>query len=131
MSAPVPRHTDLDKAFSAMKIPCLHMTGTLDNSPIGDTKAQQRRLPFDHSRGADRYLIIFYGGDHIIFSGRPRLLGNGRKDAEFHKLICVASTTFWDAYLKNDAAAKKFLADGGLKKELDGQATFEESVKKN
>ena len=52
MSAPVPRNQEqLDKAFAEIRIPCLHMTGTLDDSPIGETKAHQRRLPFDHIRG--------------------------------------------------------------------------------
>ena len=70
----MPRNKEqLDKAFAGIRIPCLHMTGTLDDSPIGETKAAERRLPFDHIRGADQYLITFIGGDHMIFSGRARL----------------------------------------------------------
>ena len=73
MSAPVPKQRDkLDQAFGRIKIPCLHMTGTLDDSPIGNTKAAERRLPFDHMHLADQYLVNFVGGDHMIFSGRPR-----------------------------------------------------------
>ncbi len=48
MSPPVPREKQQwAKAFGGIKIPCLHMTGTLDDSPIGDTKAKDRRVPFD------------------------------------------------------------------------------------
>ena len=74
MSAPVPARRDqLDQTFGPIKVPCLHMTGTLDDSPIGNTPAADRRLPFDHMKLADQYLIIFNGGDHMIFSGRgPR-----------------------------------------------------------
>src|SRR3954471_17974079 len=42
MSAPVPRGADLDRAYAKIKMPVLHMTGTLDDSPIGDTKAAER-----------------------------------------------------------------------------------------
>ena len=130
MSAPVPRNKDqLDKAFAGIRIPCLHMTGTLDDSPIGETKAAERRLPFDHIRGADQYLITFIGGDHMIFSGRARLSGDGAKDSMFQGLICIATTAFWDAYLKGDRRAMAFLADGGLQKVLGKEAMFEKKVK--
>jgi dienelactone hydrolase len=130
MSAPVPRNKDqLDKAFGAIRIPCLHMTGTLDDSPIGETKAAQRRLPFDHIRGADQYLVTFIGGDHMIFSGRGRLLGDGAKDAMFQELICVATTAFWDGYLKGDRVAMRFLVDGELQKVLGKEAKLERKAK--
>ena len=80
MSAPVPRNKEqLDKAFAGIRIPCLHMTGTLDDSPIGETKAAERRLPFDHIRSADQYLITFIGGDHIDFF-RPRPAARRRRE---------------------------------------------------
>ena len=126
MSAPVPQRKEtLDRAYGAIKIPCLHMTGTKDDSPIGETAAKDRRLPFDHSKGPGQYLIVFNGGDHMIFSGRGRLLGNRRKDARFQELIRGASTAFWDAYLKGDAAAKAWLADGEFKAAMGGDGTLE------
>jgi dienelactone hydrolase len=109
MSAPVPANkARLDDAYAGVKIPCLHMTGTEDNSPIGDTKAEERRLPFDHCRNSDQFLITFTGGDHAIFGGRERKLGGG-KDAEFQRLISQSSLAFLDAYLRNDAKAKEWL----------------------
>jgi len=118
MSAPVPRDKSrLDQAFGRIAVPCLHMTGTLDDSPIGETSAAERRLPFDHINGADQYLVVFTGGDHMIFSGRPKAsaaAGGGDKDSLFQELIRQASTVFWDAYLREEPAAKKWLAEGGL-----------------
>ncbi len=109
MSAPVPANkARLDEAYAGVKIPCLHMTGTKDNSPISDTKASERRLPFDHCRNSDQFLITFTDGDHAIFGGRERRLGGG-KDAEFQRLICQSSLAFWDAYLNSNAAAKEWL----------------------
>jgi dienelactone hydrolase len=114
MSAPVPRkREDFESAFAAIHIPILHMTGTLDDSPLGETSAAERRIPYDHIHGADQYLVTFTRGDHMIFSGR--LVGGserGAKDARFQDLILQGTTAFWDAYLKDDAAAKSWLARG-------------------
>ncbi len=129
-------------AYGKINIPALHMTGTLDDSPIGDTGAKDRRIPFDHSpgprqSGADCYLINFDGGDHMIFSGAKRnrladrLKGNesgadGAKDETFHKLIRQTSLAFLDAYLRQNREAKKWLQnDEGMKSALGKHATLE------
>jgi predicted dienelactone hydrolase len=129
MSAPVVGDKKkLDQAFGKITIPCMHMTGTLDDSPVGETKAKERRLPFDHIHKADQYLIIFTGGDHMIFSGRGRLLGGG-KDTVFQDLIRPATTAFWDAYLKDVEPAKAFLTEDGLPKLLGRDGKFEKKLK--
>lgn len=104
------------------------MTGTLDDSPIGDTAAKDRRLPYDHIRGSDQYLVVFIGGGHMIFSGRGRLAGGG-KDSIFQNLIRPATTAFWDAYLKDAKPAKAFLTEGGLRKLLGKEGTLEKKAK--
>ena len=131
MSAPVPvEKGQLDKAYGGIKIPCMHMTGTKDKSRIGQTTAQQRRLPYDHSRGIDRYLIVLAGGDHMVFSGRKRWYGKPSKtDVRFHELIRISSVLFWDAYLKDDPKARRRLSDGTLKAALAGAATYERKLK--
>jgi predicted dienelactone hydrolase len=113
MSAPVPRNADLDRVYAKIKMPVLHMTGTLDDSPIGDTKAAERRVPFDHIQAPCQYLVIFQGGDHMIFAGQRRQASQGEKDPRFRDLILQGTTAFWDAYLKGDAAAKSWLSRGG------------------
>jgi predicted dienelactone hydrolase len=126
MSTPVPRKRgNLTQAYAKITIPCLHMTGTKDDSPIGETRAAERRLPFDYSHGPDQYLIIFQDGDHMIFSDHPRLFGRGTQDTRFHALISLSTTVFWDAYLKGDPAARAFLTGGGLARVLDGNASLE------
>ena len=128
MSAPVPvNRAQWKQTYETVKIPCLHMTGTEDNSPIGQTTAQQRRVPFDQISGATGYLIIFQGGDHMIFSGRGRLRAKPT-DARFQALIVEATTKFWDAYLKHDATAEAWLNNDGLKKALGKDATLETKI---
>jgi hypothetical protein len=128
MSAPVPgSRVALDQVFGGISVPCLHMTGTLDDSPIGETQAADRRLPFDHIDAAEQYLVIFNGGDHMIFSGRLTNAGSAQaeKDALFQDLIRQATVAFWDAYLLGEAGAKSWLSGGGLAALLGSDGTLE------
>lgn len=130
MSAPVPANkSNLNAVYSAIRIPCFHMTGTKDTSPINDTKAEERRLPFDHSQNSDQFLITFQNGDHAIFSGRPRTMSGGEHDARFQELICESSTLFWDAYLREDANAKTRLVNE-FKNSLGADGTLEVKLRR-
>ena len=110
MSEPTPfDHARLDDDYAAVKIPVFMMTGTEDDSPVGDTKAADRRLPFDHLK-SDASLLILTGGDHMVFSGRLR--EPKPTDALQQKLIRFSSTAFWDAYMKSNTAARTWLENG-------------------
>ena len=123
MSAPVPANKRrLDESYANIRIPCFHMTGTKDNSPIGDTTPEERRLPFDHCQNSDQFLLTFKDGDHMVFSGRDRR--PSRQERRFQELICESSTAFWNAYLRNDAKFKMWLTND-LKAELGTNGTFE------
>lgn len=110
---------DRDALYTPIRIPIFHMTGTKDDSPIGETKAEQRRLPFDHTKHAPAYLVTFADGGHLIFADRE-------SDAAIHSAICKASTAFWDAWLKGDAAAREWLEGGSFASELGGLGQFEQ-----
>ena len=128
MSSPVPLgQVPLDVAYGDIALPCLHITGTADNSIVATTQAYQRRLPFDHTSGADQYLVTFYGADHMTYSGHLRA-ANGAHDAMFQRLIAECSAVFWDAYLKDDAGAKAWLAGRGLKAHLGAAGRVEKKL---
>jgi predicted dienelactone hydrolase len=128
MSSPVPRaHSRFDRAFGSIRVPCLHMTGTKDSSILNDTKPEERRIPYDHIHRADQDLLIFQDGDHMIFSGRGRL-GTAAKDGRFQELIRMSSTAFWDAYLKDDTEARRWLAQGDFEHALGAEGTFEKKL---
>ena len=112
-------------AYGGVARPCLHITGTADNSIVATTQASQRRLPFDYTSGADQYLVTFYGADHMTYSGHIRPANAGH-DAMFQRLIAECSAVFWDAYLKDDAGAKAWLTDGGLRAHLAATGWVEE-----
>lgn len=126
MSAGLPSlRADLDGMFSPVRLPIFYMTGTLDDSPLSDTSAAERRLAFDHTRGTgSTYLLTLNGGDHMVFSGRGSV-AERPTDETFQKLIRVGATAFWDAHLKNDPTARKWLDDGGYRQSLASDGVFE------
>lgn len=128
ISSPVrPSQVPLDITYGDINLPCLHITGTADNSVVATTQAYQRRLPFDHTSGVDQYLVTFFGADHMTYSGHIRA-ANGTHDAMFQHRIAECSAVFWDAYLKDDASAKAWLADDGLKAYLAAIARVEKKL---
>ena len=129
-----PTTQDNDEAFEDIRIPIFHMTGTKDESPgkrknndsdpvIGDTKAAERLRPFRHTRHAPAYLLVFEGGDHMVFSGR--LTGSRPTDVDFQARVLSGSTAFWDAWLKEDKDARQWLEAGAFTADLGKLGTFE------
>jgi predicted dienelactone hydrolase len=130
MSPSPPRRADA-RFYDDIAIPTMLMTGTMDDSPIGGMKAADRLKVFDLMTHCTRYMVVFDGGDHMVFSGRARELdqvnipgknGDAAKDKEFQTFVKAATVAFFDAHLKGDEPAKKWLtADDGAKAAL-GQA---------
>jgi len=116
--------TDPAQAFGNIQIPGLLLTGTEDNSPINDTKAEDRRIPFDGMKSTHQYLANFVGADHATFGGRSFRAAKAGDD-KFHEMIEELTTKFLDATLKGDAAAWRWLDGGGAKAYLGDSAAYE------
>jgi predicted dienelactone hydrolase len=114
MSSPRPPS---GQVFSDIATPCLHLTGTKDDSLIVNTTAKDRRFAFDHIAGPGQWLITLKDANHMTFAG----LG----DAKHHELIRQITTTFWNAFLKDDVKAKSWLTGEGLEKLVGSDATVE------
>jgi pimeloyl-ACP methyl ester carboxylesterase len=125
MSAPVPGGAAKAAGqFSAIAVPVFHMTGTRDDSPIGETKAAERRIPFDQATTPGTCLLILNGADHMTFSGH--IFGAFRQDdAHYQSIILPASIAFWDATLRGNQAARDWLYHGGFSTLLGNQGAFE------
>lgn len=132
MSTPQSRGYEFDETFDAIEIPVFHLTGTKDGSGdtglgaaalVGNTKPADRLLPYQHTRRAPAYLLVFTGGDHMVFSGR--LTAKRATDPVFQAHILSSSTAFWDAWLRHDPAAKAWLEDGAFARDLGALGTFE------
>jgi predicted dienelactone hydrolase len=128
LSPPVPRQpAERDRAFGKITIPVFQITGTLDDSPIGEAKAAERRIPFDKMTKSETSLVILAGADHMTFANH---LQPAKKvsDAKFHSLVCAATTAFWDTYLGGDVEARHWLYDGGFARLLGADGTFEKKL---
>ena len=125
--APPPRASDaaIRRAFGQIRLPCMHMTGTEDQSIITSTTPAQRRIPYDCCSGSDQYLCIYSGGDHMVYSGRGRLADRPR-DPAFRQHTLELTTAFWDAYLRNDPAARTWLDGGAAAASLGADGTLEQ-----
>ena len=114
-----------EKAYGSIKIPGLLLTGTEDNSPIGDTKAEDRRIPYDNIKAPHQYLVNFIGANHATFGGGRRGMANPKSDFDYLPMISKVSTEFLDANLKGDAAAWKWLDGPEITAYLGKMANFE------
>jgi len=124
-SPSVARSGDPAAIYGSITIPLFSVTGTRDDSPISDTKARHRRIPFDNMPGPDKYLLILDHADHMVFNGHLRRAGDAPHDAAIHRMVRAASLAFWDAHLRGDAKAKKWLEGEGFAAMLRGSGTFD------
>lgn len=109
LSAPANlRGRTAQEVFGNIKIPGLLMTGTEDDSPINDTKAADRRTPYDGMTAPHQYLVIFNGGDHMLFNGATRR-AQRPGDAQMLSEIEKVTTAFLDAYLRGDKQQQAWL----------------------
>jgi predicted dienelactone hydrolase len=120
---PVSRAQPPEEAYGSIQIPGLTLTGTNDNSPIGDTAAADRRKPFDAIKSPHQYLVTFDGADHGIFAG-GKMRVNSPQNQLFYEQVDKLTTEFLDAYLKGDADAQRWL-DSEASTYLGKSAKFE------
>ena len=94
------------------------MTGTKDVAHIGGMTVgaqdvQARLGVYPALPPGDKYEVVLNEAEHGAF-GERALPGEGSKqNPNHHRVILALSTAFWDAFLKNDAAAKAWLNGDG------------------
>lgn len=128
MSPSPPAMGDAAEAFAGIKIPCLLMTGTLDDSPIGNTTPADRLKVSPHLANAPAWQVVFDKANHMAF-GERGLRGESPTDPRYHRAILALSTAFWDAELKDDSAAKAWLNGPGAKSVLKEADKWEANAK--
>jgi len=111
--------------YGGIRIPMLYMTGTDDSSPVNAEITYKTRVEvFEHAKGPEQHLLILENGDHMVYNGSRGQLGENPKREVHENIIKLSSLAFWDAYLKDDAAAKKWLTGGDLQNWLGGEAEY-------
>ena len=91
-----------DRLYEAVDIPLMHITGTEDGMPAGETDfdPETRTKPYRLMNHTDQYLLVLDGANHSTFSGRM-----GDEEVDLHDAVALASVLFFDAYLKQDDSA--------------------------
>lgn len=123
LSAPQPRPgQDLEAHYGGIRTPLFVMTGTADTSPLDAGRApEDRQLVFEHAREAERVLVVFQDGDHMVFSGRRRGAALP-SDAPMQAMIVKGSLAFLAQHLRGDVASAAYLRDGGYAGDLGALA---------
>ena len=96
------------------------MTGSLDSLGLVASPAWHK-TPFERSQPGDKYHLFIEGANHMSFIG-PRTLVPGRAEqgGNIFNYTNSASLAFWDAYLKDDARATRYLQSDALEKSRHG-----------
>lgn len=119
------RDEDPVRIYGGIAVPLLCMTGTDDGSPVSGRDYTHRLPIYEHAGSPEKHLLVLEDGDHMVFAGSRGQLGENPKRAAHEDIVKTAALAFWDAYLKNDAAAKSWLADGGFAAWLNGEGRYE------
>lgn len=118
--SPSPPPGDLQTAFRSVKIPWLMMTGSKDHAPIGYMTPAIRRDVFNHlPPSIDRYELTLGGGHHFAFTDNKLPAAAPPRHANHHQTILRVSTAFWDAHLRQDRAAQRWLQGQPVRSTLD------------
>ncbi|HTC66684.1 MAG TPA: hypothetical protein VK685_06095 [Candidatus Acidoferrum sp.] len=103
-------------SFSNISLPFMGITGSLDN--LGTlANVAWHKIPFERSQPGDNYEVLIQGASHMSFITAETV--NSARSSQAAAILGYtnsASLAFWDAYLKNDPAAKKFLQSDALER---------------
>lgn len=81
---------------------------------------------FRYAKPGDKYLIYIQGATHGSYAGKATSALLGEKPSGNLRMItgvtACGTLTFWDAYLRDDADAKAYLAGDRLRQFSRGQA---------
>ena len=106
-------------AFGSVSIPWMLLTGTRDTAPIGDADMASRLSVFPALPAGGKYELVLHNAEHSAFTERALPGDSQPRNPNHHRSILALTTAFWDAYLRDDANARKWLDGDGPRKILD------------
>jgi predicted dienelactone hydrolase len=119
MSPSGPRGGNAALAFGSVKIPWMLLTGTRDTAPIGDATIESRLSVFPSLPAGGKYELVLYNAEHSVFTERALPGDSQPRNPNHHRSILALTTAFWDAYLRDDPNARKWLDGDGPRRILD------------
>ncbi len=113
MSPSSPNNGTPESAFGKVSVPWLLMTGTKDLAVIGNADMEARLAVFPALPPGGKYELVLYDAEHSAFTERALPGDTETRNPNHHRVILALSTAFWDAYLRDDASARKWLDGDG------------------
>lgn len=110
---------DPTPAFGGVKIPWMLLTGTRDTAPIGEADVANRLTVFPALPPGGKYELVLDNAEHSAFTERPLPGDSQTRNPNHHRLILALTTAFWDAYLRDNPNAKKWLDGDGPRSVLE------------
>jgi predicted dienelactone hydrolase len=104
-------------SFADVAIPVLLMAGTNDIAAIGSQTVESRLAVFPALPRGPAYEIVLHNAEHSAFTDRPLPGDQGSRNPNHHRVMLALTIGFWDAFLRNDAAARDWL-DGSAPRSL-------------
>lgn len=114
-----PRAGDPTRAFGAVKIPWMVMTGTKDVSLIGGADVKSRLSVYPALPPGSKYELVLDNAEHSAFTDRALPGDREKRNPNHHRAILALSTAFWDAWLRDDAEARAWLDGEGPRDVLE------------
>ena len=128
-SPSTPKTGSVTKAFGAVKIPWLMMTGTKDVAPIGNQDVAARLKVYPALHGVPKYEVVLNNAEHSVFTDRALPGDKEPRNPNHHRVILALSTAFWDAYLRGDANALAWLNGSGPRSVMEPDDHWQFSAK--
>jgi predicted dienelactone hydrolase len=108
-----------EKSWGSLQLPFMTITGTRDRG-AGGQGVEWKKEPYKYSPPGEKFLVVIDGANHMSFGG-----GLGARGSDITNVVKLATTHFWDAYLKDSESAKKYLLSDRITKETAGKCSFE------
>jgi predicted dienelactone hydrolase len=98
-------------SFGKVTLPWLLMTGTHDGGAKGivPTTPAERMEVYPALPAGNKYELVLFEAEHSAFTERALQGESKPRNPNHHRVILATSTAFWDAYLRQDAAARAWL----------------------
>ena len=102
-----------------MHIPWMLMTGTRDVAAIGQADLESRLAVYPALPPGGKYELVLDRAEHSAFTDRALPGDREKRNPNHHRVILALSTAFWDAWLRQDVAARAWLDGDGPRSVLE------------